>query len=134
MQETIEDTHAQETPAYQHRPTTLHEGQGSNPPIRALYMQLAKIPHTHQTTPRATQGYRHMHTAPPRQGATQRKIKLYVLFVCNFILQPSFSHHTEDQIQYREIPKCPNQYCATRSKQCAQFITSLSLNHGKVFG
>ena len=44
-QETIEGTHAQETPACQRRPTTLHEGQGSNPPIRAPYMQLAKIPH-----------------------------------------------------------------------------------------
>ena len=53
-QETTEGTHAQETPAYQRRPTTLHEVQGSNPPIRALYMQLAKIPHTHYTTPRAT--------------------------------------------------------------------------------
>ena len=41
--ETIEGTHAQETPAYQRRPTTRHEVQGSNPPIRALYMQLAKI-------------------------------------------------------------------------------------------
>ena len=28
--------------------------QGCNPPIRALYTQLAKIPHTHHTTPRAT--------------------------------------------------------------------------------
>ena len=75
-QETIEGTHAQETPAYQHRPTILHALQGSNPtpqsgfriayacpdtaslcnnpPIRALYMQLAKISHTYQTTPRAT--------------------------------------------------------------------------------
>ena len=40
-QESIEGTHAQETPAYQRRPTTLYEVQGSNPPIRALYMQLA---------------------------------------------------------------------------------------------
>ena len=53
-QETIEGTQAQETPAYKRRPTTLHEVQGSNPPIRALYMQLAKIPHTHHTTSRAT--------------------------------------------------------------------------------
>ena len=53
-QEAIEGTHTQETPAYQRRPNTQHEVQGSNPPIRALYMQLAKIPHTHQTTPRAT--------------------------------------------------------------------------------
>ena len=53
-QESIEGTHAQETPAYQRRPTTLHEGQGSNPPIRALHMQLEKIPHTHHATPRAT--------------------------------------------------------------------------------
>ena len=30
-QETIEGTHAQETPAYQRRSTTLHEVQGSNP-------------------------------------------------------------------------------------------------------
>ena len=37
-QETIEGTHAQETPAYQRRPTTLHAAQGNNPPIRALYM------------------------------------------------------------------------------------------------
>ena len=50
-QETREGTHAQETPAYQRRPTTLHEVQGSNPPTRALYMQLAIVPHTHQTTP-----------------------------------------------------------------------------------
>ena len=28
--------------------------QGSNPPTGALYMQLAQIPHTHHTTPRAT--------------------------------------------------------------------------------
>ena len=61
-------------PAYQRRPATLHDVQGSNPPIRfglpmhaqllrlfvthppirALNMQLAKIPHTHHTTPRAT--------------------------------------------------------------------------------
>ena len=47
-------THARETPAYQRRPRTLHEVQGSNPPIRALYMQLAKITHIHQTTPCAT--------------------------------------------------------------------------------
>ena len=53
-QETIKGTHAQETSAYQRRPTTQHAAQGCNPPIRALYMQLAKIPHTHQTTPRAT--------------------------------------------------------------------------------
>ena len=51
---TIEGTDEQETPADQCRLTTLHEGQGSNPPIRAPYMQLARIPHTHQTTPRAT--------------------------------------------------------------------------------
>ena len=53
-QETIKGTHAQETPAYQHGPTTPHAAQGSNPPIRALYMQLANKPHTHQATPRAT--------------------------------------------------------------------------------
>ena len=53
-QESIKGTHAQETPAYQRRPTTLHAAQGSNPPIGALYMQLAKIPHTHLTTPPAT--------------------------------------------------------------------------------
>ena len=53
-QETIKGTHAQETSAYQRRPTTQHAAQGRNPPIRALYMQLAQIPHTHQTTPRAT--------------------------------------------------------------------------------
>ena len=50
-QETIKGAHAQETPAYQRRPTTLHEVQGSNPPIRALYMQLAKMPHTHVVAP-----------------------------------------------------------------------------------
>ena len=50
-QETIKGTHAQETSAYQRRPTSQHAAQGSNPPIRALYM---KIAHTHQTTPRAT--------------------------------------------------------------------------------
>ena len=48
-QESIEGTRARETPAYQRRPTTLHEVQGSNPlsaqSIRALYMQLAMIPH-----------------------------------------------------------------------------------------
>ena len=43
--ETIEGTHARETPAHQHRPTTLYEVQGSKPSIRALYMQLAKLPH-----------------------------------------------------------------------------------------
>ena len=53
-QETIKGTHAQETPAYQRRPTTLHEGQGSNPSTRALYMQIAKIPHTYPTKPPAT--------------------------------------------------------------------------------
>ena len=53
-QESIKGTHARETPAYQRRPTTLHEGQGSNPPITALYMQLAKIPHIHHTTMRTT--------------------------------------------------------------------------------
>ena len=53
-QETIKGTYAQETSAYQHRPTTQHAAQGSNPPIGALCMQLAKIPHTHQTTPPAT--------------------------------------------------------------------------------
>ena len=37
-QETIKGTHAQETSAYQRRPTTQHAAQGSNPPIRALYM------------------------------------------------------------------------------------------------
>ena len=53
-QETIKGTHAQETSAYQRRPTTQHAAQGSNPPVRALYMQLAKIPPTHLTTPPAT--------------------------------------------------------------------------------
>ena len=53
-QETIEGTYAQETSAYQRIPTTQYAAQGSNPPIGALYMQLAKIPHTHQTTPPAT--------------------------------------------------------------------------------
>ena len=57
-QETIKGTHAQETSAYQRRPTTQHAVQGSSPLIRALYMQLAKIPHTHQTTPRATSAAR----------------------------------------------------------------------------
>ena len=46
-QETIKGTHAQETSAYQRRPTTQYAAQGSNPPIGALHMQLAKIPHTH---------------------------------------------------------------------------------------
>ena len=32
-QETIKGTHAQETPAYQRRPTTQYAAQGSNPPI-----------------------------------------------------------------------------------------------------
>ena len=53
-QETIKGTNAQETSAYQSRPITQHAAQGSNPPITALYMQLAKRPHTHQTTPPAT--------------------------------------------------------------------------------
>ena len=52
-QETSKGTHAQETSANQRRPTTQHAAQGSNPPIGARYMQLAKIPHTHQTTPPA---------------------------------------------------------------------------------
>ena len=47
-QETIKGTNAQETSAYQSRPITQHAAQGSNPPITALYMQLAKRPHTHQ--------------------------------------------------------------------------------------
>ena len=51
---TLNGTRAQETPAHQCRPTTLHIVQGSNPPIRVRYMQLVKLPHTHQTTPRAT--------------------------------------------------------------------------------
>ena len=50
-QETIKGTHAQETSAYQRRPTTQHAVQGSNPPIRALYMQLAKIPRVHVVSP-----------------------------------------------------------------------------------
>ena len=45
-QETSKGTHAQETSAYQRRPTSQHAAQGSNPPIRALYMQLARY-HTH---------------------------------------------------------------------------------------
>ena len=53
-QETIKGTHAQETSAYQRRPTTQHTAQGSNPQIGALYMHLAKIPHTHETTPPAS--------------------------------------------------------------------------------
>ena len=53
-QETIEGTHARETSAYQRRPTTQHAAQASNPPTGARYKQLAKIPHTHQTTPPAT--------------------------------------------------------------------------------
>ena len=40
-QETIKGTHAQETSAYQRRPSTQHTAQGSNPPSRALYMQVA---------------------------------------------------------------------------------------------
>ena len=35
-QETIECTHAQETPACQRRPTTLHEGRGSKPAEQLL--------------------------------------------------------------------------------------------------
>ena len=53
-QETIKGTQAQESSAYQRRPTTQHAAQGSKPPIGALYMHLVKIPHTHQTTPPAT--------------------------------------------------------------------------------
>ena len=53
-QVTIKGTHAQETSAHQRTPTTQHAAQGSNPPTRPLCMQLAKIPHTHQTTPPAT--------------------------------------------------------------------------------
>ena len=52
-QETIKGTHAQETPAYQRRPTTQY-GARKQPPNWALHMQLAKIPHTQQTTPPAT--------------------------------------------------------------------------------
>ena len=40
--------------SHKRRPTTLYKVQGSNPSTRALYMQLAKIPHTHHTTPCAT--------------------------------------------------------------------------------
>ena len=53
-QETIKGTHAQETSADQRWPTSQHAAQGSKPPSRVLHMQLAKIPHTHQTTLRAT--------------------------------------------------------------------------------
>ena len=49
-QETIKGTHAQGTSAYQRRPTSQRAAQGSKPPIRALYMQLAKIPHTSNHT------------------------------------------------------------------------------------
>ena len=35
-QDSIEGTHARETPAYQRRPTTLHEVQGNNPHPVAL--------------------------------------------------------------------------------------------------
>ena len=35
-QEAIEGTHAQETSAYQRRPTTQHAAQGSNLPIRGM--------------------------------------------------------------------------------------------------
>ena len=44
-----------------------------SPPIRALYMQLAKIPHTHQTTPRATS------TAGADQHGTHRGRNRYQL-------------------------------------------------------
>ena len=36
-QETIEGTHAQDSPAYQRRPTTLHEVQGSSPNQGAIH-------------------------------------------------------------------------------------------------
>ena len=36
-QDSIEGTHPRETPAYQRRPTTLHEVQGSNPPQSGHY-------------------------------------------------------------------------------------------------
>ena len=57
-QETIEGTHARETPAHQRRPTTLHEVQGSSPPMTAVYMQLAKLPH-HVPPLRQAQRSRH---------------------------------------------------------------------------
>ena len=63
-QETIKGTHAQETPTYQRRPTTLHAAQGSNPPIRAPYMQLAKIPHRLPPVPQAQT------STAPTAGAT----------------------------------------------------------------
>ena len=43
-QETIEGTHAQETPAYQRRPTTLHAVQGSNPTYTILHVYFACLP------------------------------------------------------------------------------------------
>ena len=43
-QETIKGTRAQETSAYQRRPSTQHAAQGSNPPIRALYMGAGPVP------------------------------------------------------------------------------------------
>ena len=80
-QETSKGTHAQETSANQRRPTTQHAAQGSNPPIGALYMQLAKIPHTHQTTPPATRA------ASADQHGTHRGRNRY---------HPS-AHTTEDE-------------------------------------
>ena len=63
-QETINGTHAQETSAYQRRPSTQHAAQGSNPPIRAPYMQLAKIPHRLPPVPQAQT------STAPTAGAT----------------------------------------------------------------
>ena len=89
-QETIKGTHAQETSAYQCRPTTQHAAQGSNPPIRALYMQLAMIPHTHQTTPPATRA------ASADQHGTHRRRNRY---------HPS-AHTTKDEAP-GQLPGAP---------------------------
>ena len=67
--EGTEGTHARQTPAHQRRPSTLHEVKGSKPPIGALYMQLAKIPPTHHTTPPAT-------SAPGAEGAASARVAM----------------------------------------------------------
>ena len=69
-QETIEGTYAQETSAYQRIPTTQYAAQGSNPPIGALYMQLAKITHTHIKPHRVPPVQQALSSTAPTAGAT----------------------------------------------------------------
>ena len=71
-QETIKGTHAQETPAYQRRPTTLHAAQGrkQSPKLGAIHAASEDTTHTHIKPHRVPPVQQAQTSTAPTAGAT----------------------------------------------------------------